>query len=102
MTKQESPVILKVRVTPRMARSEISGILEDGTVKVKITAPPVEGKANECLTRFFADLLGVKTSSITVLSGKTGRTKLISITGLGEEQVHGVIKNAMDKDEEKA
>ncbi len=85
---------LAVRVTPRASRNEISGILDDGTVKIRLTAPPVEGKANAALVDFLSALLGVPKSSIEVVAGKTGRDKLISILDMDAETVHQhIIRN---------
>lgn len=78
---------ITVRVTPRMARNEISEILNDGTVKVRLTAPPVDGKANECLIEYLAEVLGTKTAKIEIISGQTGRDKIISILDQSPEEV---------------
>ncbi len=79
---------LAVRVTPRSAHNEISGVLEDGTVKVRLTAPPVEGKANEALVRFLADILGVAPSKIEIVAGETGRDKLVTVLDLDSDTVN--------------
>jgi hypothetical protein len=79
---------LAVRVTPRASRNEIVEILSDGTVKVHITAPPVEGKANEVLIKFLAEVLDVPASRIDVVAGATGRDKLISVVDMDAETLH--------------
>jgi uncharacterized protein (TIGR00251 family) len=79
---------LAVRVTPRASRNEISEILSDGTIKIRLTAPPVEGRANEALVAFLADVLSVPRSRIEIVAGSTGRNKLISILDLDAETVH--------------
>lgn len=56
-------------------------------VKLAITAPPVDGKANQAVVEFLSDLLKVSKSSVTIVSGETGRNKLIAIRGLTAEQV---------------
>lgn len=85
---------LAVRVTPRASRNEISGILDDGTVKIRLTAPPVEGKANVALIEFLSGVIGVPASRIEVVAGRTGRDKLVSILDLDAETVHQrIIKN---------
>ena len=78
---------ITVRVTPRMAKNEIGEILEDGTIKIRLTAPPVDGKANECLINYLAEVLEIKPSKIEIISGLTGRNKLISILDQSPEEV---------------
>lgn len=79
---------LAVRVTPRASRNEIVEILNDGTVKVRLVAPPVEGKANETLIEFLAGVLDVPRSHIEIVAGTTGRDKLVSILDMDAETVH--------------
>lgn len=82
---------LAVRVTPRARKNEISEILDDGTVKIRLTAPPVEGKANNALVDFLSDVLKVPKSSIDIVAGATGRDKLVSILEIDAETVHARI-----------
>lgn len=79
---------LAVRVTPRASRDEIVGVLSDGTVKIHLTAPPVDGKANESLIRFLAGVLDVSVSRIEVVAGDTGRDKLISVMDMDAATAH--------------
>lgn len=83
----KSGAAITVRVTPRSSRNEISEILEDGTVKVRLTAAPVEGKANESLVEFLAKVLDVSKSAVEIVAGMTGREKLVTILGLTPEEV---------------
>ena len=78
-------VALAIRVTPRASKNEISEIQGDGTIKIRLTAPPVDGKANEALVRFLAEILDVTTSKIEIVAGLTGRNKLVSIIDLEPE-----------------
>ena len=73
---------LAIRVTPRAKKDEVSGILDDGTIKVRLTAPPVEGKANASLIKFLAEILSVSRSKIEIVAGESGRDKLVSILDL--------------------
>jgi hypothetical protein len=82
---------LAIRVTPRSSKNEIIEILNDGTVRIRLTAPPVEGKANEALVAFLAEVLDVPRSRIDIVAGETGRDKLVSILGLDAETVHSRI-----------
>jgi len=75
-----------VKVRPRAKKNTVSGELGDA-LKVSLTAPPVDGKANEACIEFFAKLLKVPRSSVTIASGQTSRTKIIRIAKLSAEEV---------------
>jgi len=79
---------LAIRVTPRASRNEIIEILSDGTIRIRLTAPPAEEKSNRALIEFLSDVLGVAPSKIEVVAGATGRDKLVSIVDLDAETVH--------------
>jgi uncharacterized protein (TIGR00251 family) len=73
---------ITVKVMPRSSKNQIIGIMEDGTVKIRLTAPPVEGQANNLLIRFLSDILNVPATNIEIVAGQTGRNKLVTIIGL--------------------
>lgn len=79
---------LAVRVTPRASRNEITEIQSDGTVKVRLTAPPVEGDANRALITFMAEVLGVAPSKLDIVAGTTGKDKLLSVLDMDKDEVH--------------
>jgi len=79
---------LAVRVTPRASRNEITEIQSDGTVKVRLTAPPVEGDANKALIVFMAEVLGVPPSKLDIVAGLSGKDKLISVIDMDMDEVH--------------
>jgi hypothetical protein len=79
---------LAVRVTPRASKNQIVGALSDGTIKIRITAAPTEGQANEELVKFLSAVLGVAKSRIEIVAGNTGRDKLISILDMDAETLH--------------
>lgn len=79
---------LAVRVTPRASRNEIVEMLDDGTIKVRIAAPPVDNDANETLIEFMAEILGVPRSRLDIVAGATGRDKLISVVDMDVETAH--------------
>jgi uncharacterized protein (TIGR00251 family) len=82
----QTGVVFEIRVVPRASRSEAAGIQGDA-LKLRITAPPVEGKANvECI-RLLARLLGVKRAQVEILAGRTARTKTVAIAGIRAEAV---------------
>jgi uncharacterized protein (TIGR00251 family) len=89
---------LRIRVTPRARKNEISGILGDGTIKVRLTAPPVEGKANEALIRFLAEVLEVSTTKIEIIGGGTARIKLVSLIGFDIETAQLRILNYLARE----
>ncbi|MEX2161936.1 MAG: DUF167 domain-containing protein [Anaerolineales bacterium] len=82
---------LAIRVTPRARRDEIVEVLADQTIKVRLTAPPVEGKANEALVEFLAKVLDVPRSKIEIIAGEKGRDKLVSILDLETEEAQARI-----------
>lgn len=73
-------ITLALRVQPRASRDEVAGLHGD-RLKVRLTAPPVDGAANEHLRRFLAGLFGVAPSQVRLLKGETGRDKLVEIGG---------------------
>jgi uncharacterized protein len=74
-------VTLRVKVIPRSPKSEIAGTMADGTLKVKIAAPPEKGKANEALCAFLARHYGVPRPAVTIVSGHAATLKLVRIEG---------------------
>ena len=77
---------ISLRVHPNAARNQIIGFA-DGTLRVRIAAPPVKGKANKELIAFLSQLLGVSKSSIAIVQGHTSRNKVIAINGLSQEDI---------------
>ena len=78
---------------PRAARDALGG-LRDGALVVRLTAPPVEGKANAALVRVLGRLLGVPPSSVTILRGASGRDKLVRVAGLGAAEARARLAEA--------
>jgi uncharacterized protein len=77
-----------VRVHPRAKRNAIAGTLGDA-LKLALTSPPVEGRANEACIEFLARLLDVPRSAVVIASGETSRNKVIRVLGLSAEAVRG-------------
>lgn len=75
-----------VKVHPRAKKNAITGEVGDA-LKVSLTAPPVDGKANDACIEFFAKVLKVPRSSVTIAAGQTSRNKVIRIVGLTAEEV---------------
>jgi hypothetical protein len=70
---------IAVKVIPGCSRNEVAGRMDDGTLKVKIAAPPEKGKANAELRAFLAKHFEVPVRNVTILSGETSRRKLVRI-----------------------
>jgi uncharacterized protein (TIGR00251 family) len=75
-----------VRVHPRARKDAITGEI-GGALKISLTAPPVDGKANEVCVEFLAKLLKVSRSSISIAAGQSSRNKVIRVAGLSAEDV---------------
>lgn len=79
-------VTFVVKIHPRAQKNAITGQFGD-VLKLSLTAPPVEGRANEACIEFVANLLKVPRSSITIASGQTSHKKVIRVAGLSAEEV---------------
>ena len=90
---------ITVRVSPRARRNEIYEILDDGTVKIRLTAPPVEGQANKALIAFLADVLDIAPTRLDIVAGLSGKDKLITVDGMSPEQVNAIIVDSLVKTE---
>jgi uncharacterized protein len=77
---------ITVRLTPRAGREGITGE-HGGVVLVRVTAPPVDGRANEALCRLIAKRAGVGVRSVTVIRGERSREKLVRVEGIGAEDL---------------
>ena len=78
---------LAVRVTPRASQTKIVEVMSDGTVKIHLAAPPVDGEANERLVSFLAQVLNVPRARIEIVAGWSGRDKLVSVLDMDSETV---------------
>jgi uncharacterized protein (TIGR00251 family) len=86
ITESLAGTTFAVKVHPRAKKNAITGEVGDA-LKVSLTAPPVEGRANEACIEFFAKLLNVPRSSVTIAAGQNSRNKLIRVTGLSADEV---------------
>jgi uncharacterized protein len=77
---------IAVRVQPRSSKNEIAGE-RDGALIVRVTAPPVAGKANDAVRKLLAKRLGIAPGRVTVVRGASGRDKLVEIDGMEEDAV---------------
>ncbi|SHF23763.1 hypothetical protein SAMN02745218_01748 [Desulfofundulus australicus DSM 11792] len=91
LREEKEAVVFKVRVQPRAARNELAGLHEDA-LKIRLTAPPVEGEANEALRVFLARLLGVPRSQVEIAAGQKGRSKLIRVKGIAAGRILSLLE----------
>jgi|SRR5271156_2026441 len=93
MKIKESPgsVSFAVRVSPRASRDAIEGE-HSGALKVRLTAPPVEDRANESLRRLLAKQLAVPLSTVRIVAGEKSRTKRIAISGVTRDQIVALLQ----------
>lgn len=82
--KIDGGVVFVAKVVPGSSRTTISGML-DGMLKIKISAAPERGKANQSLVEFLAKRLGVKKNAVSIVSGKTSVVKSIQVLGVSAE-----------------
>ena len=85
-------VTFRVRVQPRASKNQLAGVM-DGALKVRLTAPPVDGEANEACLKYLARLLGVPVKSVQLISGHTGRNKTFRVQGLTVDEVTELLRS---------
>lgn len=76
-------ITFAVKVQPRARKNAITGTVGDA-LKLALTAPPVEGRANQAVIEFFAELFAIPRSSVTIASGESSRNKVIRIAGVSK------------------
>lgn len=94
-------VRFSVRVQPRASVTEITGVYGDA-LKARLTAPPVDGAANEALIDLLSSTFGIPTKAITIVAGASSRTKVVELEGVTEERVRRLVHTwRMSKDRTK-
>jgi uncharacterized protein (TIGR00251 family) len=83
---EQAAITLKVHLLPRASQEGIVGMHGDA-IKIKVTAPPLNGKANKALTRFIAKKLNISSSQVEIIAGQRSREKLLRITGISRAAV---------------
>ena len=86
-------LIVKIYIQPRAAKNELAGYFQDA-LKIRLSAAPVEGEANEACRVFLAEKLGISKSRVKIISGLTNRHKQAKISGLTDSQ----FKNILSRD----
>lgn len=85
-------VTLSVRIQPRASKNEVVA-RENGGIKIRLTAPPVDGAANEALVKFLSQLFSVSKSQVEIVSGHTSREKIVRITGISSAAADRLLYN---------
>ncbi|HXY26179.1 MAG TPA: DUF167 domain-containing protein [Candidatus Acidoferrum sp.] len=90
MQERDGAVLFPVRVQPRASKDEIAGEM-GGALKVRLQAPAIEGRANEALVEFLAQLLKTTKSAVRILGGERSRVKRIEIRGVTGPQIQALL-----------
>ena len=91
ITETAESSTFNVHIQPRASRNEICG-LHDGSLKIRLTSPPVEGAANRLCTEFLAKLLGLAKSRVTIVAGEKSRHKTIRVEGATAADIRALIR----------
>lgn len=83
-------ISLTLHIQPGAKKTEFAGLHGDA-LKIRLSAPPVDGKANEALIRFIADTLGLAKSAVSLKSGQTSRRKVVEVQGASVASVAGLL-----------
>jgi hypothetical protein len=96
LAAKDGSVTFAVRVQPRASKSGVAGEL-DGVLKVRLAAPPVEGRANEELIRLLAKLFDAPRQRIAILSGQASKNKVVSVSGISVDDAGRVLAEALNQ-----
>ena len=86
ISERDGSVVFAVRVTPRASRDAIEGDYQ-GALRVRLTAPPVEDRANDALRRLLSARLNVPVSAVRIVGGEKSRNKRVAVAGVTRAQV---------------
>lgn len=86
--KKQNEIIFTLRILPNSSKNEI--IKADGVIKVKITAPPVDGKANKALLEFLSKTFKIPKTSFSIVKGETSKDKTLSVKAADEEKLQNL------------
>lgn len=96
----DGTLLLKLLVQPRASRNELAGLRGDA-LKLRLTTPPVEGRANQAVIAFLAKRLHLPKSALTIRSGQQSREKQVLISGCSEEQARAVFEEKNSRHDQK-
>jgi len=91
---EDGALMVRLLVVPRASRDRVDGFTEDGFLKVRISAPPVGGKANKHLIHFMAKTLGLSKSQVDIVSGEKSRYKNIRVQNMEIDEFREIIEQA--------
>lgn len=89
LVAESDAVTLRLHVQPGAKKTEVAGLHGDA-LKIRLAAPPVDGKANSCLLGFLADQLGLAKSAVRLLSGEASRSKRVRLIGVDPARIRKV------------
>jgi uncharacterized protein len=92
LTEKDGAVTFRLRVQPRASRDEVAGE-HNGAIKLRISAPPVNGKANEACRRLVARLVGVSPSMVEIITGESSKDKVIRVHNVTAERIRQLLAN---------
>ena len=90
--KTNTETILNLKIQPKSSKNEVVGLLDNKVLKIRLQAPPVKGAANKALMELLSEALSIKKTEIEILTGQTGRQKLVKIFGLSEVEIFRRLK----------
>jgi uncharacterized protein len=96
VAERNGAVTFMVRLQPRASRDEIE-CEHDGALKVRVTAPPVDGRANEALRELLAERLCVAMSAVQIVVGEKSRTKRVSVAGVTKAQILAIVEASRNR-----
>ena len=88
---------LTLRITPNARKSQWVSKLDDGSIKIKIAAPPVDGKANTALLKFLSSELGIAVNKLTIKAGETSRIKIVEIDVADSEKIEALVNQKLSQ-----
>ena len=94
-TEARQGAAITVKVMPRAKKTEVAGLMEDGTIKIRVAAPPVGGAANRALVEFLGQALGLPQSQIDIIAGAASERKLITLVGISPEAVDAAFQKLL-------
>ena len=86
---------ITVKIQPRARKTEVAGVMGDGTLKIRVAAPPVDGAANTALIEFLAETLDLPKGQIEIVAGAASERKLISLVGISPERVDAAFQRLL-------
>lgn len=91
---RDGSLLIRVHAQPKASRNSIIGIHDDA-LKIAVTSPPVDGKANQAVAAYLAKVLGVAKRDVNLSSGQTSRRKVFQVSGKTMEEVRGLIESIL-------